>query len=137
MVLLHAIMGCGPQETTQTACMSPVKYRAQAARAGLYPPARQFWPAPGGACQGAAPTSTVGLSLRRRGGGPSNHSRFKLTHYLTASMVAVTEVIEITVHGWDIWVACGASCRARLRPNQAPFARLPAAIPPTTAGLYQ
>jgi uncharacterized protein (TIGR03086 family) len=27
---------------------------------------------------------------------------------LTASMVAVTGAIEITVHGWDIWVACGA-----------------------------
>ena len=29
---------------------------------------------------------------------------------LTASMVAVTGAIEITVHGWDISVACGA-CR--------------------------
>ena len=29
---------------------------------------------------------------------------------LTASMVAVTGAIEITVHGWDITVACGA-CR--------------------------
>jgi uncharacterized protein (TIGR03086 family) len=29
---------------------------------------------------------------------------------LRASMVAVTGAIEITVHGWDIWVACGA-CR--------------------------
>lgn len=28
---------------------------------------------------------------------------------LTASMVAVTGAIEITAHGWDIWVACGAS----------------------------
>jgi uncharacterized protein (TIGR03086 family) len=27
---------------------------------------------------------------------------------LAASMVAVTGAIEITVHGWDIWVACGA-----------------------------
>jgi len=27
---------------------------------------------------------------------------------LTASMVAVTGAIEIAVHGWDIWVACGA-----------------------------
>jgi hypothetical protein len=27
---------------------------------------------------------------------------------LTASMVAVTGAIEITVHGWDISVACGA-----------------------------
>jgi uncharacterized protein (TIGR03086 family) len=27
---------------------------------------------------------------------------------LTASKVAVTGAIEITVHGWDIWVACGA-----------------------------
>jgi len=27
---------------------------------------------------------------------------------LTASLVAVTAAIEITVHGWDIWVACGA-----------------------------
>jgi uncharacterized protein (TIGR03086 family) len=27
---------------------------------------------------------------------------------LTAPMVAVTGAIEITVHGWDIWVACGA-----------------------------
>ena len=27
---------------------------------------------------------------------------------LTASMVAMTGAIEITVHGWDIWVACGA-----------------------------
>jgi len=29
---------------------------------------------------------------------------------LTAGMVAVTAAIEITVHGWDIFVACGA-CR--------------------------
>ena len=28
---------------------------------------------------------------------------------LTASMVAVTGAIEITVHGWDISVACGAA----------------------------
>ncbi len=27
---------------------------------------------------------------------------------LTVSMVTVTGAIEITVHGWDIWVACGA-----------------------------
>ena len=27
---------------------------------------------------------------------------------LTAGMVAVTAAIEITVHGWDIWVACTA-----------------------------
>jgi uncharacterized protein (TIGR03086 family) len=27
---------------------------------------------------------------------------------LTVSMVAVTGALEITVHGWDIWVACGA-----------------------------
>ena len=27
---------------------------------------------------------------------------------LTASMVAVTGALETTVHGWDIWVACGA-----------------------------
>jgi uncharacterized protein (TIGR03086 family) len=27
---------------------------------------------------------------------------------LTASMIAVTAAFEITVHGWDIWVACGA-----------------------------
>jgi uncharacterized protein (TIGR03086 family) len=29
-------------------------------------------------------------------------------HELTASMVALTAAIEICVHGWDIWVACGA-----------------------------
>lgn len=29
-------------------------------------------------------------------------------HELSASMVAVTGAIEICVHGWDIWVACGA-----------------------------
>lgn len=28
---------------------------------------------------------------------------------LTASMVAVTGAIEITVHGWDIFVVCGAA----------------------------
>jgi uncharacterized protein (TIGR03086 family) len=27
---------------------------------------------------------------------------------LTVSMVAATGALEITVHGWDIWVACGA-----------------------------
>jgi uncharacterized protein (TIGR03086 family) len=30
-------------------------------------------------------------------------------HELTASMVAVTGAIEITVHGWDISAACGAA----------------------------
>jgi hypothetical protein len=28
---------------------------------------------------------------------------------LTASMVTMAEAIEITVHGWDIFVACGAA----------------------------
>jgi uncharacterized protein (TIGR03086 family) len=32
---------------------------------------------------------------------------------LTASMVAVTGAIEITVHGWDIFAACGTAGRPR------------------------
>jgi uncharacterized protein (TIGR03086 family) len=41
-------------------------------------------------------------------GGPAERRVAIGDRELTASMVAVTAVIEITVHGWDIWVACGA-----------------------------
>jgi uncharacterized protein (TIGR03086 family) len=56
---------------------------------------------------------------------------------LTASMVAVTGALEITVHGWDIWVACGA--RDPVPPGLAavllPIA--PLLIPPgTRPGLF-
>jgi hypothetical protein len=57
---------------------------------------------------------------------------------LTASMVAVTGAIEITVHGWDIAVACG---RARPAPvtNSSPFsaAGRSAAIPRGPPGLHK
>jgi uncharacterized protein (TIGR03086 family) len=56
---------------------------------------------------------------------------------LTARMVAVTGAIEITVHGWDIFVACGA--RRPVPPGLAavllPIA--PLLIPPgTRPGLF-
>jgi uncharacterized protein (TIGR03086 family) len=41
-------------------------------------------------------------------GGPAERRVAICDRELTASMVAVTGAIEITVHGWDIWVACGA-----------------------------
>ena len=41
--------------------------------------------------------------------GPAGHRVAIGDHELTASMVAVTGAIEITVHGWDIFVACGAA----------------------------
>jgi uncharacterized protein (TIGR03086 family) len=56
---------------------------------------------------------------------------------LTASMVAVTAAIEITVHGWDIWVACGTH---RPVPSHLAAVLLPIApllIPPgTRPGLF-
>jgi len=41
--------------------------------------------------------------------GPAGHRVAIGDRELTASMVAVTGAIEITVHGWDIFVACGAA----------------------------
>jgi hypothetical protein len=42
---------------------------------------------------------------------------------LTASMVTATGAIEITVHGWDIAVACGR-CTARPAPvTNSPFSQ--------------
>jgi hypothetical protein len=56
---------------------------------------------------------------------------------LTASMVTVTGAIEITVHGWDIWVACGAD---RLVPLGLAAVLLPIAplliTPATRPGLF-
>jgi uncharacterized protein (TIGR03086 family) len=40
--------------------------------------------------------------------GPAERRLVIWDRELTASMVAVAGAIEITVHGWDIWVACGA-----------------------------
>jgi uncharacterized protein (TIGR03086 family) len=48
---------------------------------------------------------------------------------ITASMVAVTGVIEITVHGWDIFSACGTY---RPVPPGLASALLPAAALPVT-----
>ena len=56
---------------------------------------------------------------------------------LTASIVAVTAAIEITVHGWDIFAACGA---ARPVPPGLAAVLLPAAAllitPGTRPGLF-
>jgi uncharacterized protein (TIGR03086 family) len=41
--------------------------------------------------------------------GPAAHRVAVGDRELTASMVAVTGAIEITVHGWDIFAACGAT----------------------------
>ncbi|GAA4465799.1 TIGR03086 family metal-binding protein [Phytohabitans houttuyneae] len=58
-------------------------------------------------------------------------------HDLTASMVAVTGAIEITVHGWDMSVACGA---ARPVPSGLAAVLLPIAplliTPATRPGLF-
>jgi Mycothiol maleylpyruvate isomerase N-terminal domain len=56
---------------------------------------------------------------------------------LTASMVAVTGAIEITVHGWDIFVACGAALPVPPPRKPGHPTRPGAAIPPNPAGLYQ
>jgi len=56
---------------------------------------------------------------------------------LTASMVAVTGAIEITVHGWDISVACGA--RRPVPPGLAAVLLPVAAVlitPRTRPGLF-
>ena len=56
---------------------------------------------------------------------------------ITASIVAVTGAIEITVHGWDIFSACGTY---RPVPPGLASALLPAAallvIPDTRPGLF-
>ena len=56
---------------------------------------------------------------------------------LTASIVAVTGAIEITVHGWDIFAACGVG---RPVPPDLAAALLPAAVvlipPETRPGLF-
>jgi len=41
-------------------------------------------------------------------GGPTERRVAVGDRALAASMVAVTGAIEVTVHGWDLWVACGA-----------------------------
>jgi uncharacterized protein (TIGR03086 family) len=56
---------------------------------------------------------------------------------LTTSMVATTGALEITIHGWDIFAACGAS---RPVPPALASALLPAAVllvtPGTRPGLF-
>jgi uncharacterized protein (TIGR03086 family) len=75
-----------------------------------------------GACAAAAPTGRrVAIGDRE----------------LPARMVAVTAAIEVTVHGWDIWVACGA--RRPVPPHLAavllPIAPL-VITPATRPGLF-
>jgi uncharacterized protein (TIGR03086 family) len=56
---------------------------------------------------------------------------------LSARMVAVTGALEVTVHGWDIWVACGAG---RPVPPHLAAVLLPVAplviTPATRPGLF-
>ena len=53
--------------------------------------------------RGQAARLPGGLRHRRGGRAPRRHRR----PGITASIVAVTGAIEITVHGWDIFSACG------------------------------
>src|SRR5260370_11882884 len=65
----------------------------------------------------------VALLASTAAAGPADRPVAIRDRELTASLVAVTGAIEITVHGWDIAVAC-----ARTRP--APPGLAPA-LPPT------
>jgi uncharacterized protein (TIGR03086 family) len=68
---------------------------------------------------------------------PSGHPVAVGDRELTADMVAVTAAIEVTVHGWDIFAACGAR---RPIPASLAIALLPAAAllitPRTRPGLF-
>jgi uncharacterized protein (TIGR03086 family) len=79
----------------------------------------------------------VRLLAARAAAGPAERRVAIGDRELTASMVGLTGAIEITVHGWDISVACGA--RRPVPPGLA-SALLPIApllvTPATRAGLF-
>jgi uncharacterized protein (TIGR03086 family) len=54
-------------------------------------------------------SQAVGLVAACAASGPADRRVAIEDRELTASMVAVAGAIEIAVHGWDIWAACGAS----------------------------
>jgi uncharacterized protein (TIGR03086 family) len=70
-------------------------------------------------------------------GGPGDHPVVIGDRELTASMAAVAGALEVTVHGWDISVACG---RCRPVPPGLAAVLLPIATllitPDTRAGLF-
>ena len=76
-------------------------------RAGAVPPG---YPAPGSDPVTRLRDQAAGLLGACAVAGPAERRVTIGDRELTASMVAVTGAIEITVHGWDISVACGA-CR--------------------------
>lgn len=76
-------------------------------RAGAVPPG---YPAPGSDPVARLRDQAAGLLGACAVAGPAERRVTIGDRELTASMVAVTGAIEITVHGWDISVACGA-CR--------------------------
>ena len=99
-------------------------------------------PGPGHPGQGLDPVArlrgrTASLLDACAGAGPPERLVAVGDRELTASMVAVTGAIEITVHGWDISVACGAG---RPVPSGLATVLLPIAsvlvTPATRPGLF-
>ena len=78
---------------------------AEGAGAGAAPP---DYPGPGPDPVARLHGQAAGLLGACAAAGPAERRVAIRDRELTASMVAVTGAIEITVHGWDISVACGS-----------------------------
>jgi uncharacterized protein (TIGR03086 family) len=78
------------------------------ATAGVSPGPAQGYDGPGRDPVTRLRGQAAGLLGACAAAGPAERSVAIGDRELSASMVAVTGAIEITVHGWDIWVACGA-----------------------------
>jgi len=95
------------------------------AAAGISPGPAQGFGGPGRNPVGRLRGQAVRLQGTRAAGGPAGRRVAIGDRGLTASMVAVTGAIEITVHGWDIFAACGAA-----RPVPPDLAAVLLPIPP-------
>jgi len=97
---------CWATSPTRPRCCTRRSAPVASASAGR----RGIWPGP-------AVARAAGRAARLHSGGRAGRPVAIGDRELMASMVAVTGAIEITVHGWDIAVACGPRCQ---RPGPVP-----------------